>query len=42
MVCGGFGNKKYCKIVSHSEQMKNTPAHAYAKNAFVGWSSKRK
>jgi hypothetical protein len=31
-----FGRKSISKIVSHTEQMKNTPIHVCAKTAFVG------
>jgi hypothetical protein len=32
----GSGRKSISKIVLHTEQMKNTPTHVYAKTAFVG------
>jgi hypothetical protein len=32
-----FGRKSVAKIVSDTEQVKNTPIHVCAKTAFVGW-----
>jgi hypothetical protein len=36
---GGFGTNSNAKIVSGTEQMKNTPIYVCAKTTFVGWPS---